>query len=160
MQFPEARLRLVGDGPDEGLVRDRARRLKNVEVEAFVQKDALPATYGWADVFVFPTFGDPYGHVVQEAMAAGLPVIASRAAGDIEERVVQGESGLIVTSESVAELHEAMVTLARDSQLREKMGAAGRTLIAPRTVQNWADEMATLLRHAQVGKLRYAEDVV
>ncbi len=59
----------------------------------FVQKDRLPEFYALGDAFVFPTRGDPYGLVVDEAMASGLPVIASDAAGEITSRVTPEETG-------------------------------------------------------------------
>ena len=64
-------------------------------------------------------------NAVLEAMSSGLPVVATRIAGS-EELVLDGETGLLVTTESVTELRDALRIALTDSTLREKMGAASR----------------------------------
>ena len=73
-------LLLVGDGQEEIKLRRTCteRGIRNVFFTGFLQKPDLPHYYALADVFVFPTLGDPYGLVVDEAMACGLPVIGRR----------------------------------------------------------------------------------
>ncbi len=56
------------------------------------QKGPTAALLCRRDVFVFPTLGDPYGLVVDEAMASSLPVISTSAAGEIADRIVDGEN--------------------------------------------------------------------
>ncbi len=70
----DSSLLILGDGPHEGEIKAMAEGLRNVHFVGFVQPKALPPWYGIADAFVFPTLGDPNGLVVEEAMAAGLPV--------------------------------------------------------------------------------------
>jgi glycosyltransferase involved in cell wall biosynthesis len=62
-------------------------------------------------------------NAVLEAMASGLPVIASRIAGN-EELVIDGETGFLVKSENIEELRSALRNLITESSLRQKMGAA------------------------------------
>lgn len=92
----------------------------------------LPATanveryYAAADIFVFPTFYDPFGLVATEAMASGLPVICSAEAGAAE--VIQdGIDGLVLhTPWDAGSLVDPLRKLATDSDLRRRLGAAAR----------------------------------
>jgi glycosyltransferase involved in cell wall biosynthesis len=94
------------------------------------QREQLGIYYGLAGAFVFPTHSDPWGLVVNEAMACALPVIASRAAGCTADLVGHGENGLVVDPGDVAQLVSAMTEIASSGDRREKMGAAGRERIA------------------------------
>ena len=76
-------LLIIGDGVDERHYRRLFEPLPRVVMPGFVQPAELPGWYALADCLVFPTHGDPNGLVVEEALAAGLPVIVSDAAGDI-----------------------------------------------------------------------------
>ena len=99
------------------------------------------AAYSAADVLVHPTIYDTFGLVVAEAMGYGLPVIVSRAAG-VSELIKHGESGWILETGSAAETATALAALARDSQVRQRLGEAGRQLAARRT---WDDVAADTL---------------
>jgi glycosyltransferase involved in cell wall biosynthesis len=135
-------LLMVGDGPDEGRYRAycREHRLDTVVFTGFVQQEGLPRLYAAADALVFPTLGDGHGLVVEEAMASHLPVISSRSAGDITLRVPEGEAGFVVPPAAVAPMRDRMLTLAKDEQLRRRMGET-------------AFELARTKGH-----VRYAED--
>jgi glycosyltransferase involved in cell wall biosynthesis len=137
----EVSLLLVGDGLDEDELRDRARalRLRNVVFCGFQGDDVLPRLYAASDVFVFPTLGDPFGMVVLEAMACGLPVIATAAAGEISDRVVEGVNGFVVAPASSDQLLERMTVLARGEDLREAMGAASVRKVAGQSPDAWAE---------------------
>lgn len=141
----DASLVLAGDGVDEQRYRERAASLPRVSFLGFVGEDALPEVYGGADVFVFPTLGDPYGLVVEEAMAAGLPVISTTAAGDIRARVTDGATGLLVPPGDAQSLRDAMRRLALDPGLRERLGRAGAASVSPRTVEWWSREFVRML---------------
>jgi phosphatidylinositol alpha 1,6-mannosyltransferase len=71
-------------------------------------------------------------------MASGLPVVVSAAAGEVESRVHEGETGYIVAAESADALRAAMERLA-DAALRRRMGAAARRAVAERTPEAWAE---------------------
>ncbi len=131
---------LLGDGPDEGRYRARAVSIPGVVFAGFVQADAIAAHYALADAMVFPTLGDPHGLVVEEAMAAGLPVISSAAAGDIRRRLPEGTAGLIVPAGDSEGLGAAMRTLALDAPLRLRMGAKAQELAGARGHARYAEE--------------------
>jgi len=138
----EVSLLLVGDGPEEAHLRTRtqAEGLRNVAFAGFVQKPELPRYYNMADVFVFPTLGDPYGLVVDEAMACSLPVISTSAAGEIGDRIEHGVNGYIVPPENSAALLDRMERLARDPELRARMGEASARKIGGHTPERWAED--------------------
>jgi glycosyltransferase involved in cell wall biosynthesis len=137
----ETTLLLVGDGPDEDMLRERCRidLAGNVVFAGFYQADQLPKLYAAADVFVFPTLGDPFGLVVPEAMACGLPVIATAASGEIHGRVEDGINGFMVRPGDTHDLLQRMTSLARDPGLRARMGAASVEKVAGQTPDAWAE---------------------
>ncbi len=137
----EVSLLLVGDGRDEELLRTRAREraLRNVIFTGFQTEEALPRFYAASDVFVFPTLGDPFGMVVLEAMACGLPVIATTASGEIEERVEDGKNGFLVPPADSGALLACMTSLLGDPELRRRMGRASAEKVAGQTPELWAD---------------------
>lgn len=131
-------LLLVGDGIDEARYRERARSMPGVVFAGFVQPAELPSTYALADVFVFPTLGDPHGLVVEEAMAAGLPVISSEAAGEIRARLPEGRAGYIVPPARADQLAARMLRLARDARLRRDFAQVAASLVTRRTHEQYA----------------------
>jgi glycosyltransferase involved in cell wall biosynthesis len=137
----ETTLLLVGDGPDEEMLREscQAESAGNVVFAGFYQADQLPQLYAAADVFVFPTLGDPFGLVVPEAMACGLPVIATNASGEIHGRVEDGINGFIVRPADTQDLVERMTLLARDPGLRTRMGEASVGKVVGQTPDVWAE---------------------
>jgi glycosyltransferase involved in cell wall biosynthesis len=154
-QVPDATLLVVGDGDQADELRRRAQVVApgGVVFAGFRQRPELPSILAASDVLMFPTLGDPYGLVVDEAMAAGLPVISTTAAGEIAARVYEGETGHLVPPGRPELMAERMVALARDGEARARMGARGAELMVDRTPQLWAErfEAAAL---AIVGRAR------
>jgi glycosyltransferase involved in cell wall biosynthesis len=148
-------LLLLGDGPDEQRYRERAASLPRVVFGGFVQAKDIAAYYSLADTLVFPTLGDPHGLVVEEAMAAGLPVICSDAAGDIEARLPRSAGRVVPVGDAEA-LERSMRELASDPTLRERMGQEAAETVAYRTHERYAEDFeafveATLARPARQG---------
>jgi glycosyltransferase involved in cell wall biosynthesis len=135
-------LLLVGDGVDEAHYRRlcEERGLSNVAFAGFVQKDGLPELYAAADAFVFPTLGDPWGLVVDEAAASRLPVISTSAAGEISDRIADGVNGFIVPPADSTALLQAMETFATSPELRTRMGEEAARRIVGHTPERWAQE--------------------
>jgi glycosyltransferase involved in cell wall biosynthesis len=152
-----ASLLLVGDGVDEAYLRSLAARVPGVVFAGYAQQDALPRYYGLSDVFVFPTLGDPYGHVVHEAMASSVPVISTESAGDIRQRVEHGVSGFLTPPADPASLYESMRRLALDPALRRSMAAEGFKVVEGRTIDWWAgnfEDMVYALLEGRAGARR------
>jgi glycosyltransferase involved in cell wall biosynthesis len=135
-------LLLVGDGADEAEYRRLAERrgLPNVRFGGFVQQADIPRVYAVADVFVFPTLGDPNGVVVEEAMASSLPVIASAAAGDIKVRVPEGRAGFVVPPANAIELADRMTRLAAAEELRRRFAAVAQEHVAGKSHARYAQD--------------------
>lgn len=144
----EVSLLFVGDGPEEAKLRDRCaeRGIRNVVFAGFRQKSELPRFYAAADVFVFPTLGDAYGLVVDEAMACSLPVISTTEAGEIHARVEEGVNGYIVPPQNSTVLAERMLHLAHNPALRERMGHVSAEKIAGHTPERWAEDFEHIVR--------------
>lgn len=145
-------LLIVGDGVDETRLRElRANEdLRNVVFVGFKDKAALPRYYGASDVLVFPTLGDPYGLVVDEAMASQLPVISTTAAGEIRERVGESNGTLVPPGDSAA-LARAMVRFASNHAWQREMAEASFQKVAGKTPETWAGQIEEI-----VHKLRTA----
>ena len=134
-------LLLVGDGTDEARLRRRCadEGLEDVVFAGFHDGDALLELYAAADVFVFPTLGDTFGMVVLEAMACGLPVISTSAAGEIADRIDEGVNGFVVPPADAEVLRERMELLTGDDGLRRRMGEAARAKVAGQSPAVWAE---------------------
>jgi glycosyltransferase involved in cell wall biosynthesis len=123
------RVRLVGEdwGGLEPLLR-LARRLdvaSAIEVAGALPRRELLAEYRRASLLVLPSRFEPFGIVLLEAMAAGLPIVASRVGG-IPEVVEAPTTGLLVARDRPDELAAALARLVADPSLRRAMGEAGR----------------------------------
>jgi glycosyltransferase involved in cell wall biosynthesis len=140
MSNEKVELVLVGDGKDEKLFKIKCKedRIRNVIFAGFHQKRDLPKFYANADVFVFPTLGDPYGLVIDEAMACSLPIISTEAVGEIDKRVKHRVNGYIVNPKDVGSLSLAMLKLANNSRLRQSMGSFSSIMVSNNTQENWA----------------------
>lgn len=114
----------VGDGVSRGGLEEQAARIApgTICFPGFLQKDQLPRVYAVADAFVFPTHTDAWGFVVNEAMACGLPVIASDVAGCVADLVQLGWNGMVVPTGDVAQLTAAMQEMATNDAMRVQMG--------------------------------------
>jgi glycosyltransferase involved in cell wall biosynthesis len=135
----------VGDGVARSALLKRAAAISpgSIQISGFAQRERLAAYYALADVFVFPTHTDPWGLVVNEAMACGLPVISSDAAGCVADLVENGWNGRVVSAGDVAQLASAMDELARDPGMRSLMGERSRKRVQQYSPEAWAAGMAS-----------------
>ncbi|MBV6627768.1 MAG: glycosyltransferase [Rivularia sp. (in: Bacteria)] len=131
---------IVGDGSRSQNYHSytQQHKLDNVVFAGFQTQSALPQYYGIADIFVFPTRSDPWGLVLNEAMAAGLPIVCSDAAGAATDLVVNGKNGYLVPMGDIEKLSQALQILLEDESLREKMGLYSQEIIADYTPQKMA----------------------
>jgi glycosyltransferase involved in cell wall biosynthesis len=140
----EVGLVFVGDGPERSALRQQATAIHSASIHfvGFAHREDLAAYYGLADVFVFPTHTDRWGLVVNEAMACGLPIIASDAAGCVADLVEDGANGRVVPVGNVQQLACAMEELALNAGLRALMCRRSRERIQQYSPEAWADGMA------------------
>jgi glycosyltransferase involved in cell wall biosynthesis len=121
------RLVLVGDGPERSALTALAVREGVADRVVFEGFQTDPVRYmARASVFVLPSRFEGMPNALLEAMAAGLPVVVSDASPGPLEMVDPGVHGLVVPSENVEALAEALGRLMADSELRERLGRAAR----------------------------------
>lgn len=145
--LPDLELVIIGDGPERACLEARARALGCNHRVIFA--GTLPAAevsvrLQEADVFVLNSLHEGLPHVVLEAFAAGLPVVAT-AVGGTPELVQDGESGLLVPPGAVARLREAIRTVLDDAALRERLVREGRAVLARHSLPGMIDATETLL---------------
>lgn len=143
----EVSLLFAGDGQDEDKLLDYCGKLKvrNVAFLGFQSPRELARSYAITDALVFPTLGDPYGLVVDEAMACRLPVIATRAAGEISSRVYEGVNGFLVSPGDPEELADAMIKVGNDAHVARQMGHASWNLVKGHTPEQWAKDFERMV---------------
>jgi glycosyltransferase involved in cell wall biosynthesis len=123
---------IAGDGSFRPEMEKLVRELgitDRVKFAGWRSKPELTECYNQANLFVFPSRHEGMPNAVLEAMASGLPVIASRIAGN-EELVIPDETGLLFPDGSVADLQAALAELIPDAARRMEMGQAGRARVA------------------------------
>lgn len=127
----EANLTLVGDGQERDRILFGAHDLgltDRVRLAGWVSPDELVGLLRRADAFAFPTLSDGFGNALIEAMSCALPVVTTNAGGMVEA-VCDGREGFVVPARDPAAMADALVRLARDPDLRARMGAAGRARV-------------------------------
>jgi len=123
---PNIRLIIFGDGHLETELRAQAASLQLGSVVQFAGfRDDLDDFIGCFDLLLHPALTEGLGVAVLKAAAAGVPVVGFDAGG-LREAVEHGVTGLLVPPESVAGLGQAIVTMMRDTQLRQAMSNAAR----------------------------------
>ncbi len=127
-----SRLVLVGDGPDRIRATERAKELGVEDGLVFVGKHAsVDELLACADLFLLPSATESFGLAALEAMACGVPVIASRVGG-LPEVVPDGEAGYLLPVGAVDEMAEAGIRLLRDDSAWERASRAGRATAVER----------------------------
>jgi len=140
---PDVRVLIVGAGPERTNLEALAAELSITEAVRFLgERDDVGAILrDTADILVSAARSEAFGLTLVEAGGCGLPVIAPAVDG-IPEVVVDGETGLLIAPEDEAELARAIARLARDPELRERLGAAGRTRVETHfSIARYVDEI-------------------
>lgn len=131
-QGHELQLLLIGTGEEEAGLRALAAeepRL-NIVFAGFRNQTELPALLAASDIFVLPSQNEPFGLIVNEAMCAGLPVVASEEIGSVADLVLPGENGFTFAAGDVEGLADALRPLLADPERREAMGRRSREIVA------------------------------
>jgi glycosyltransferase involved in cell wall biosynthesis len=125
-------LDIVGDGPDMTMLKNQANGLKNVTFHGWVEHAKIHETYDQADIFVLPSVRECGGAVVLEAMARGVPTIATKWGGPID--YIAQDTGVLIEPVSreymVDAFKKQIELLAEDAEKRIQMGSKAKAHIA------------------------------
>jgi glycosyltransferase involved in cell wall biosynthesis len=125
-QLPEYRLEIAGDGPSRTALESLAKELNLGEQAKFLGRvDDVPALLSRASMLVLPSRMEGISLTLLEAMARGLPCVATRVGGN-PEVVIDGETGLLVAAEDPESLARAIQTLWDNPERAKALGHAGR----------------------------------
>jgi glycosyltransferase involved in cell wall biosynthesis len=133
-RVPDARLKIVGSGPElpnlYGLVRNLGLQSCIVFAGRTPTYEAVAHYFKESEVFVLPSTMEGEGIVLKEAMAASVPLIAMNVLGSGVLSVVRdGENGFLINPEQPALIAERIVELLENAKKRKKMGEAGRKFV-------------------------------
>jgi glycosyltransferase involved in cell wall biosynthesis len=110
-----------------------------IHFAGFVDRNDLARYYGLAECLILPTYSDPWGLVVNEAMACSLPVICTNVAGCVADLVKS--NGRLVDPGNISQLCRAMDEIACDPVLRDDMSAESEVMIREYSPEAWAAGM-------------------
>lgn len=127
-QMPDVKLVIVGDGVERARLEKLAERLNLNDCIQFtgqVPQESIPRLMHQADVFALSSLSESFGIVNLEAMAAGLPIVATNVGG-IPDIVEEGVNGYLVNAKNPEEIAERVVILLQDDEMREEISANNR----------------------------------
>ena len=145
------RLVIAGDGPEASRLVDLAEELGvRMEMKGDLPEAALAAEYVAADVFALLSRHEPWGVVVNEAAASGLPLVLSDRVGAAYDLLRDGENGFLVPAGDVAAAAAALGRLAADAGLRNSAGARSRELVRDWGYERSVENFLAAVREATV----------
>ena len=140
---------LVGDGPELAAIRAAAQASpypNDIFLAGHTGSSGLPQFYAFAGCFVLPSSREPWGLVVNEAMAASLPVLVSSRCGSAEDLVEPGENGFTFDPANPEQLTHYLHRIADlSSARRAAMGEASAVRIGAYTPESFGTEIATMI---------------
>ncbi|MEO0010257.1 MAG: glycosyltransferase family 4 protein [candidate division WOR-3 bacterium] len=146
-EFPKASLVVVGYGPLKSYFMRLAHKIKVSDYIQFVgpvSNSKLPGYYTASTVYVAPTVNpEAMGIVLIEAMACGIPVIASDISG-YDEVITNGVNGILVPKRNVAKLAEAIITIISNSNLRNRISENALHYVAQYDWKNIATRIESI----------------
>jgi len=149
-RHPNSVLVVVGKGDEKG--EEEVKLSKQVENLGIVDnvrflgwRPDVDEIMGSFDIFVLPSLNEGMGRVLVEAMATGLPIVASRVGG-IPDLVKDGKNGLLVPPADASVLEKAISTLLVDKTKRKRMGAAGKKMCRPYSAEAMVEQIDDLYR--------------
>ena len=130
----------AGDGVARAQLEANASEISPgmVRFAGFAQRELLSSYYALAETLILPTYTDPWGLVVNEAMACALPVIVSQVAGCAADLVRENWNGLLIPPRDESALAAAMESLASQPLLRETMSANAFQHISHYSPEAWS----------------------
>jgi phosphatidylinositol alpha-1,6-mannosyltransferase len=147
--FPgKTALWILGDGPEKTNLQNLSENCRDGEITFMGHQHQveLPSIFRSADVFVFPTRHDGWGVVVNEAVASGLPIIATNEAGATYDLVIENENGYRIGIDDVSQLTRCMIALVSDPEKRMQFGRRSCEIAASVSVKHGVEVFHSELR--------------
>lgn len=134
----------VGEGSSRQQLEEEAASISPgvIRFAGFAQREQLGTYYALAEMLILPTYTDPWGLVVNEAMACGLPIVCSQVAGCAADLVREDWNGLLVPPRDVSLLANAMQHLATQPDLCAVMAANSMQQISYYSPEAWSEGVA------------------
>lgn len=143
LEDTRAKLWIVGSGELTSEVELATQNSERIMYLGRLSGDLLLRIYHAADVFVLASYAEPWGLVINEAMAAGLPIIATNTIGCIDDLVFQNNHGIIIQPRNIISLSNAMHYMLKNPEKRKLMAENASAHIANWTLQNEAKNVIT-----------------
>lgn len=139
---------IVGTGTEKAKLEQRVsrQRIPGVFFAGMRQAEELPMYYGRARCFILPSVREPWGLVVNEAMASGLPVLVSKRCGCVADLVCEGENGFTFDPTDVTNLANLLSRVSSGSLPLDSFSIAARTQVANYTPAVFAAKTALHIR--------------
>ncbi len=159
-KFPSAHFVIIGDTPlnsQKGYLRSLAEKLGvNDHVHFLGVKQDIPGYLNMFDLFVLPSLSEGCSNVLQEAMATGLPIVASNVGGN-PELIHHEENGLLFDVHDLNDFVSQLIRLMKDKNLREKYGqnarqSAVRDFSLQTMISAYSDFYINTMKQVQKGK--------
>jgi len=147
-RHPNSLLVLVGKGDEKGEEETKlSKQVENLGIADHVRflgwRPDVDEIMGCFDIFVLPSLNEGMGRVLVEAMATGLPIVAS-SVGGIPDLVKDGENGLLVPPADAGALKRAISDLLSDKAKRKRMGETGKRMCRPYSVEAMVEKIDNL----------------
>lgn len=146
------KLWIVGAGKLENEVILAAQKCKKITYFGRISGDFLWQIYCAANVFVLPSHAEPWGLVVNEAMAAGLPVIVTKNVGCVDDLVLENDTGIVIEPNNSIALSQVMNDMLQNPEKRKLLAKNASDHIANWTLQNEARNIMTAWKNCTRGR--------
>jgi glycosyltransferase involved in cell wall biosynthesis len=155
-RVPEARLVIVGDGPERATLRQQAHSAGLQDRVLFAgridDEREMADIVRASDIALLPSYGEALPTTLIEASACARPVVATDVGG-VREVVSEGVSGTLVPPGQIPAIADAVIDLLEDPGRRARMGRAGRILVEERfNMHNWAHRLTDTYAEATAGQ--------
>ncbi|MEE9150981.1 MAG: glycosyltransferase [Thermoplasmata archaeon] len=146
----DAHFVICGSGREKENIEKLVKKLgvsENITFTGFLPPEEFPGIYGIADLFAIPSESELQSIVTMEALASGLPVVASNKDA-LPELVKNPENGLLFKPGDSKELAEKIIEIITDDDLRMRMGQASLKIVQQHSIENTISQFESLYREA------------